>query len=120
MTINNLIEKVNEEKPNSFSETKLIAYINEVEAEVCEQLNLTGTPYANSAEDKAKTLLAPVPYDRLYVSYLKAQIDYANEEYESYANNQAQHTQDFRDFTDWVVRTGQVESNPFPTRFFNV
>ena len=56
----------------------------------------------------------------MYVSYVKAMIDYSNEEYDSYANNQAQHVQDYRDFVDWVVSKNQVEENPFPRRIINV
>jgi hypothetical protein len=47
-------------------------------------------------------------------------IDYSNEEYTSYQNNQAQHVQDFKDFVDWVVRTGQAVENPMPKRFRHV
>lgn len=118
MTIADLIKKVKEEKPNSFTDEKLISFINEVEVEVAEQLRLTGTAYTSL--DMSKLLLAPAPYDSLYVSYVKSQIDYSNEEYESYENNQAQHVQDFRDFSDWVVREKKVENSTFPTKFVNV
>lgn len=159
MTIKDLIQKVEEEKPNSFTDAKLISFINEVEVEVAEQLKVSAPVYTSyyvlpeeqptmqtwnngkgwyvfegntyiSQEgeeyDALKTYymaaetLAPAPYDQLYVSYLKSQIDYANEEYASYQNNQAQHTQDFRDFVDWVVSTGQVVENTFPTKIINI
>lgn len=112
MTLRDLLNKISDEKPNSFSEAKLISFVNEVEAEVAEQFNMSEAPaYDDNHIDLDVTLLAPAPYDKLYISYVKAMIDYTNEEYDSYANNQAQHVQDFRDFVDWVVRTGQVETN---------
>lgn len=118
MTIRTLISKLNDEKPNSFGTDRLISFVNEVEAEVAEQLSVEfGTGY--TAADMDSDLLAPKPYDRLYVSYVKAMVDYANEEYESYANNQAQHVQDFRDFVDWVVRTGQAVEKLIPRRLRN-
>jgi hypothetical protein len=122
MTINTLLEKVKDEKPNSFGDERLIAFINEIEAEVADQLNMGYTPaYENTEADKEEELLVPAPYDRLYVSYVKAMIDYANEEYASYENNQMQHVQDFRDFVDWVVRTKQAQSGwGRPSRFRNV
>jgi hypothetical protein len=44
-------------------------------------------------------------------------IDLANEELASYQNNAAQHVQDFRDFTDWVVRSGVADQTAAYTRF---
>ena len=123
MTINAILAKIKDEKPNSFGDDRLIAFINEIEAEVAEQLHVEPAPvYENTTEGKQVQLLLEHPYDRLYVSYVKAQIDYANEELESYANNQAQHVQDFRDFVDWVVRTKQVVDidHYWPARFRNV
>ena len=121
MTLRDLLNKINDEKPNSFSEAKLISFVNEVEAEVAEELRVENVPvYEDNHTDLDKVLLVEAPYDRLYVSYVKAMIDYTNEEYESYANNQAQHVQDYRDFVDWVVRTGQVARNNAVTRFRNI
>lgn len=119
MTLRDLLNKISDEKPNSFSEAKLISFVNEVEAEVVEELRVEDVPvYEDNHTDLDKVLLVEAPYDRLYVSYVKAMIDYTNEEYESYANNQAQHVQDFRDFVDWVVRTGQ--SRHTVRRFRNI
>ena len=119
MTIETLINKVNEEKPSSFGTTRLVAFINEIEREVAEQLHEPfDEPYTENDTDVE--LMAPAPYDRLYVSYVKAMIDYANEELESYSNNQAQHGQDFQDFVDWVVREKIAVNHVFTQRFRNV
>jgi hypothetical protein len=109
MTIQELLDKIYEEKPHSFPESKIISFVNELEPEVAEQMKTEEVPvYSDDAESKAKELLVPTPYDRLYVSFVKAQIDFANEEYASYQLNQEQHSQDFQDFVDWVVRTGRA------------
>ena len=124
MTITQLINKVQEEKPNSFTDVKLLSFINEIEVEVAKEMRYSYEDipqYENTAEDKAKELLAKAPYDRLYVSYLKSQIDYANEEYASYQLNAEQHVQDFADFSNWVVRAKQEVTEGFtPRRFINV
>ena len=121
MTLRDLINNISEEKPNSFSEAKLISFVNEVEAEVAEELHIENVPvYTDNHVDLDEELLVHAPYDRLYISYVKAMIDYTNEEYESYANNQAQHVQDYRDFVDWVVRTGQTSRNDAVRRFRNI
>lgn len=119
MTIQRLLDKVNEEVPNTFTEEKLISFVNEVESDVSEQLCVDfETEY--TVDDMETELLAPAPYDRLYVSYLKAMIDYSNQEYASYSNNVAQHTQDFRDFVDWVIRTGRATESVFPNKIINI
>ena len=119
MTIQALITKITAEKPNSFGNAKLVGFVNEVEANVAEQLQVHLPTYTTS--DLTPELLAPSPYDMLYVSYLKAMIDYANEEYASYQLNAEQHNQDFSDFVDWVVRTKQVQDNrKMPRRFRHV
>ena len=122
MTITYLLNKIKDEKPNSFGDARLIAFINEIEADVADQLNIDPVPvYQDTDESKASTLLVPEPYSKLYISYVKAMVDYANEEFDSYANNQAQHVQDFRDFVDWVVRTKQSQAAwAWPSRFRNV
>lgn len=116
MTLEKLISLVKEEKPNTFSESKLTEYVNDIEAEVAEQF-LTDAPIYDWEEDQEALLLAPRPYDKLYVSYVKAKIDYANEEYESYTNNATQHAQDFKELVDWIVRENQA---PGITRFRNI
>lgn len=122
MTINKLLNKIRDEKPNSFGNERLIAFINEIEAEVADQLRMASSdvPTYTTETDGDTELLAEAPYDRLYVSYVKAMIDYANEEYDSYANNRTQHVQDFRDFVDWVVRTDRALTEFMPKRMSNI
>lgn len=104
MQVSELLKIVSEEKPHSFSESKIISWLNEVECEVQQQLGIS--PFV-PVEYDSDNLSAPKPYDRLYVSYVKAKIDMALEDFVCYENDQAQHVVDYRDFVDWVVRTGQ-------------
>lgn len=116
MTIQELIDKVQEEKPNTFDNEKLVSFVNEVEWAVAEELRKNFVPYTEN--DFTEDLLAPAPYDRLYVSYLKAMIDYSNEEYASYQLNEEQYNIDFTEFENFVVRTGLDHDNLFfPHRF---
>lgn len=118
MTIRALIDKVHTEKPNTFTDEHMLQFVNEIEADVVEELRMKDWE-EYTLEDMDEELLADSPYDRLYVSYVKAQVDYANEEYPSYQLNAEQHVQDFRDFADWVVRTGQA-LHYIPQRFRNI
>ena len=118
MTIQALITKIKTEKPNTFSNEWLLHFVNEVEEKVYEELRKADdfVPY-DTVDDTE--LEVPFPYDALYVSYLKAQVDYANEEYPSYQLNANQFNSDFDSFSDWVVRTGQTELANIPARFRN-
>ncbi len=118
MKLAEAIERVNTEKPNSFKPEILTEYINEVEARVQDFMRGRVRKRYDYKEDGGKELLVPSPYDVLYVSFLKAKIDYANEEYQSYANNQAQFESDWQDFKDWAVREGEA-MNTLPVRFKN-
>lgn len=124
MKIRPLIEKVREEKPNSFTDAKLVNFINSIEAEVATNLNKPIPTYSvPETGSDGNELLAPPPYDSLYVSYVKAQIDFANEEYASYQNNQVQHVLDWDTFNDWVVRERKEVVAPGEekiTNFFNI
>ena len=117
MTIKGLIDKVQEEKPNTFSDEKLLSFINEIEHDTAEQLAAFFEPYTEVDDTE---LLVPAPYDALYESYLKAKIDYALEEYASYQLNQEQHDNDFAIFIDWVVRTGQALEHHAPRKLRNI
>lgn len=120
MTLVTLIEQVKEEKPNSFTPEKLTSFVNDIEAQIQDELDgdKKFKPYDYS-EDGSVDLLAPAPYDRLYKSYLKAQIDYANEEIELYANNIAQFNQDYTDYLNYIVRENKAV-NRVPPRFKNI
>lgn len=117
MTIKGLIDKVRHEKPNTFSDADMLSFVNEIEEDVADQLAEDFTPY--TAVDTTE-LMVPAPYDRLYTSYVKAMVDYANEEYASYQLNQMQHVQDFTDFVNWVVREKVAVNHYVPNRFRNI
>jgi hypothetical protein len=118
MTVRELITKVNQQKPNSFPQDVLISFVNEVEAEIAEELRMKEKP-VYSAATLDDELLVPAPYDGIYQSFVKARIDFANEEYLSYENNQVQFAQDFNDVRDWIIRTGAAVDHNKRRRFKN-
>lgn len=122
MTLSELIAQVKSEKPNSFSNDKLTEFVNQVESDVAEFLG-GGTkdswvPY-DYTDDNDKDLLVSRPYDVLYKYYVNARIDFALEEYESYANNIEQFNACWIDYTNSAIRGGVVEKQ-LPTRIKNV
>lgn len=112
MKLSEAIERVKVEKPHSFSDDHCTMFINDIEAQVQEYLGYSADERIKYEweKDGSKELVAPAPYDRLYISWLKAKIDYSNEEYESYANNQEQFNADLAEFKAWAMREGEAES----------
>ena len=120
MKLVNCIEEVKEEKPNSFGEDKLTRYINELEFMVQEYLGTESEDMISYDWEKDGTveLIVPPPYDSMYKSWLKAKIDYANEEYNGYANNQAQFSSDYEEWQAYALRSNMVKSD-MPTGIKN-
>lgn len=113
MKLAELINEVNNEKPNAFQQETLTAYVNEIEASVQEYLGYEPEEIIKYdwEKDGGKELIVQPPFNVLYKAFLKARIDYANEEYQSYANNQAQFNSDFEEWKAWAMRTGAVRSD---------
>lgn len=120
MRLSEAIEQVKKKKPHSFSMDHCTLFINEAEASVQEYLGVPAGEWTKYdwKEDGNKALIAPEPYSALYLSWLKAKIDYVNEEYESYATNQAQFESDFAAFAAWAVREKKVRK-ALPTEVKN-
>lgn len=131
MTLKDLITKVNAEKPNSFSNIYLMKLVNEVEALVYDYLE---TPVdsriyhaSSEVEDEEDPedpglegkLLIPDPYSSAYESYLRARLDYANEEFDLYANDSAQFNEDLDLYKAWAMRQGLVDTSYLPERIIN-
>lgn len=119
MTLSDVIRKVKEELPNSFSDDKLTEFVNEIEADIAEYIgNFSWSKYTY-ANDSEKKLLVRPPYDKLYISYVKAKIDQTLQEYESYANIIAQFNEDYDEYKSYAIREDKIEY-PLPTRIKNV
>ena len=118
MKLSEAIERVKKEKPHSYSDDHCTLFITEVEAIVQDFLRIPVYERIKYEweKDGNTELIVPAPYDSLYISWLKAKIDYCNEEYESYANNQDHYNADMQAFKAWAIREGEVESTPVKIR----
>ena len=121
MTLGDLLKKVNTEKPNSFSYGYLTDRTNDVEAMVYDFLETAAEDrtYYSWPDDKDTELVVQPPYDDVYESYIKAKIDYANEEYESYSNNQVQFNEDMSSWRAYAMRKGLVDTSEIPVQIKN-
>ena len=94
MTIGEAINRVNEAKPNAYTDSQKVGWLAELDGIIKREVmdkyiggNLIGyTPYTDNT-DKSTDLLVEAPYDGLYPLYLGAMIDFYDEEYEKYDNS---------------------------------
>lgn len=110
MNLGTLLEQVKKEKPTGLSHEYLTTKANEVEhiLQDYQEVPLGERVSYVWPEDSEEDLLAPEPYSRLYAFYIKACIDYANEELESYENNMAQFELAYSEWVDFIIRHGGV------------
>lgn len=113
MKVRNVLEQVNEVKPNVFSDARLVDFLNEVESMVwAEVLDNKPQEYVTITlpNDLEKELIAPAPYSKLYGAYIQAMIDFQNEESVSYQNNMAMFNSVFLEYKKYMQREKVAEN----------
>lgn len=111
MRIDKLLKIVQTLKPTPFGNDILLMWVNEVEGMVQTEVLLRSTadltPYEldGQGEPTAAELVVPYPFDRLYLQYLLAQIDYANGEYAKYKNSMQMFNACYTDYVHHVAET---------------
>lgn len=96
-------------KPHAFSHDDVVQWINEVEGYVQSEVFLWDVAhncvrYEWDRNEDTELLVKP-PHDKLYLSYLKAKIDFNNGEYDRYANSMAMYNADLVEFEAWFTET---------------
>lgn len=112
MTIEEAINRTDATKPNAYSNEEKIAWLSRVDENIKKQIvdthkdaeliNFTGY---DETTNKSTVLIAPAPYDELYLRYLEAQIDYANAEYGHYNNSISLFNAAYKAFEKYYNRT---------------
>ena len=103
MTSKQVLARVKALKPTPFDDEKLLYWLGEVEGLILVQVLLlqpTSVQPLEAATDDQLT--APYPFDKLYLQYLMAQIDYANGEYRKYDNSMALFNAYLGEYQRWV------------------
>lgn len=106
MKIKDVIAYVDRVKPNDFDLAAKMIWLNEVEGLVQTEVFLWEdedliTYHAET--DTNTVLLVRPPHDKIYRTYLAAMIDFANGEYNRYANTMAQFKNGFSEFAIWFA-----------------
>lgn len=108
MTVSQVIQAVDEVKPNAFSNEEKTRWLNEVEGMVQTEVLLFASEEViaySYEQDKDAELLVQPPHDKLYPAYLEARVDYANGEYEKYQNTMQMFNAFFGEFIRWFALT---------------
>lgn len=92
MKIIEAINRIDSLKQNTYSESNKVAWLSRLDTMVKKHIidthegdEVTFTGY-DDCTDLQKELLIPEPYDRAYLLWMEAQIDYYNGEYDKYNN----------------------------------
>lgn len=108
MTINEALHRINNIKPNSYSESEKIKWLSTLDGLVStEILEATEETFKEYSEDKDlnTTLLIPAPYDEVYLYWLEAKINYWNGEYGKYNNSMEMYNEALSNYAKYYNRT---------------
>jgi hypothetical protein len=94
MTIMDALYRIDELKPNSYSQPEKIKWLSSLDGVIKSEIidsheggeDVVFDGYDEFAE-LTTVLLVPAPYDDIYLRWLDAQIDYNNGEYDKYNNS---------------------------------
>lgn len=111
MTILEAISRIDTLKPNSYTQGQKVRWLATLDGVIKNEIidtheggeNISFEPYKE--DNVTATLLVPAPYDDLYIRWLEAQIDYANNEYGKYQNSMTMYNTAYSAFERYYNRT---------------
>ncbi len=91
MTFMEAVNRVDAVKPNAYEQEEKLRWLSVLDGIVKKEIVDTheGEGKELGETDADRELLAPHPYDGMYIHWLEAQIDYANGEYGKYNSSMA-------------------------------
>lgn len=84
MDIQEVLDRVDQMKPNNFSSDDKLRWLNELEGSIQTELYLRHPSEIVKHDSYYDELLLNYPFDHIYEYYLLAMIDFANGEYDKY------------------------------------
>ena len=123
MTIMDALYRIDELKPNSYSQPEKIKWLSSLDGVIKNEIidtheggeNIVFNGYTEDAELSTE-LLVPAPYDDVYLRWLEAQIDYNNGEIAKYNNSMIAYNDAFTLFKRYYNRTHMPKGKKF--KFF--
>lgn len=104
MTVNDVISEIDELRPNKFSFETKTRWISECECEILIRTGKTAVKLSYPADAGAE-LSVPHPFDKIYVAYLEAAIDYRTKDYAAYQNSSAVYNEALIDYMKYYERS---------------
>lgn len=105
MKLKEAIRKADALRPNTIEDEQKVKWIVELEGEIAE-IQRVEQEWDGWAENDPE-LLMPYPKDEIYVLYLMAKIDFANEEMELYADDSVLANERITEAKAWWVRNNE-------------
>lgn len=106
MTARQIIDRVNEIKPNAFTDTVKLYWLNELEGRIAAEVMLMPQRQIQELQlGLTDTPMVEAPYDSLYLYWLEARIDEANGEYDKYDTTAAMFNSAWSGFACWFAQT---------------
>ena len=107
MTPNKVIERIDDVRPNPYSEETKLGWISELDAMVrrlvIQEPESDIKPYIYP-DDMDSELLLKCPFDSLYMAYVEARIDFYNREYGNYNNSAMVFENAFNEYKKAYIR----------------
>lgn len=111
ITMNKVIEQVDEVKPNTFGTEAKFSWLADLDGMISRVVMQQDTVKYAYPDDMDKELLVDAPFESIYKLYLEAQIDYHNREYEHYNNSMLMFNSVFDDFKKAYIRENRPQSS---------
>ena len=123
MTIMDALYRIDELKPNSYSQPEKIKWLSSLDGVIKSEIIDTheggeDKVFSGYGEDAALStvLLVPAPYDDIYIKWLEAMIDYTNGETPRYENSMIAYNTAYSAFERFYNRTHMPKGKSF--KFF--
>ena len=111
MTIQDALDMADELKPNMMQESTKIRFLSEIEGKIYHEIIMKheheddiDMPEYDSDTDTDTELLAPAPYDMVYVYWLISRIDHMNQEMDKYNNDRILFENAWGELSDYWTR----------------
>lgn len=112
MTIMEALYRIDEVKPNSYSQAEKIKWLSSLDGTIKSEIidtheggeDVVFNGY-NENTPLDTPLLVPAPYDDIYLRWLEMQIDYANGEYGKYNNSMMVYNTAYTSYANYYNRT---------------
>ena len=115
MTIREVISQTDELFTNAFSDEQKMKWLHDIESKIYKEIVLTHHHHVEMTDfdDDSNELIAPSPYDSLYINYIIAQIHKYNNETVRYNNFMIIFNNEYQEFANWYNRTKLPLSKEF-------